>query len=91
VAAGVPCSAYRTPADVLDDEHLRQRGSFASFSNARGDFTVLNPPFRFADVVCSALPVVGALGQHTREVLESVLSVDADALAALARDGAFGT
>ncbi len=91
VAAGLPCSAYRTPAEVLDDEHLRQRGSFASLSDARGEFVVLNPPFRFADVACSAQPRVGALGEHTREVLETVLAVDPAAFAALARDGAFGS
>ncbi len=90
VAAGLPCSRYRTPAEVLDDEHLTQRGSFAPISDTRGEFAVLNPPFRFSDVDCSAVPAVGALGQHTREVLESVLSIDAAAFAALAREGAFG-
>jgi crotonobetainyl-CoA:carnitine CoA-transferase CaiB-like acyl-CoA transferase len=90
VAAGLPCSPYRAPAQVLDDEHLRARGSFAPLSDTRGDFAVLNPPFRFADVACSAQPVVGALGEHTRDVLETVLSLDPDAFAALAREGAFG-
>jgi crotonobetainyl-CoA:carnitine CoA-transferase CaiB-like acyl-CoA transferase len=90
VAAGLPCSPYCTPAEVLDDEHLRQRGSFASLSDARGEFAVLNPPFRFADVACSAVPLVGALGEHTREVLETVLSVNSNGFAVLARAGAFG-
>jgi crotonobetainyl-CoA:carnitine CoA-transferase CaiB-like acyl-CoA transferase len=90
VAAGLPCSAYRTPAEVLEDEHLRERGSFAPLADARGAFAVLNPPFRFDDVDCSAAPEVGVLGEHTREVLERVLAIGPDAYAALARDGAFG-
>ena len=56
----------------------------------RGDFAVLNPPFRFADVACSAVPLVGALGEHTREVLEGVLAIDPEQFRALAREGAFG-
>jgi crotonobetainyl-CoA:carnitine CoA-transferase CaiB-like acyl-CoA transferase len=90
VAAGLPCSRYRTPAEVLGDEHLRERGSFATFSDARGDFVVLNPPFRFDALDCSAVPVVGALGEHTRAVLESVLAIEAESYDELARAGAFG-
>ena len=90
VAAGLPCSRYRSPAEVLEDEHLWQRGSFAPQSDTRGDFAVLNPPFRFAEFDCTALPLVGALGEHTREVLEDLLAIDAERFAALAASGAFG-
>src|SRR5688572_8570695 len=90
VAAGLPCSPYRTPAEVLDDEHLRQRGSFAALSDTRGDFAVLNPPFRFDGLDCSAIPRVSGLGEDTRQVLESVLAIDAERFSALAADGAFG-
>jgi crotonobetainyl-CoA:carnitine CoA-transferase CaiB-like acyl-CoA transferase len=90
VAAGLPCSAYHTPAEVLADDHLAERGAFEPLEDAHGAFSVLNPPFRFADVDCTAVPGVGALGEHTREVLESVLAVDAATFAELARAGAFG-
>ena len=90
-AAGLPCSRYCTPAEVLDDPHLRERGSFAPLSDTRGHFAVLNPPFRFADLDCRALPHVGRLGEHTREVLESVLAIGADAYEELAQAGAFGS
>jgi crotonobetainyl-CoA:carnitine CoA-transferase CaiB-like acyl-CoA transferase len=88
--AGLPCSRYCTPGEVLDDAHLRARGSFAPLSDIRGDFAVLNPPFRFDGVDCTARPQVGGLGEHTREVLESVLAIDASGFAALAARGAFG-
>ncbi len=91
VTAGLPCSRYRTPAEVLQDAHLRARGSFAALADGRGDYVVVNPPFRFADVACEARPVVGALGEHTRPVLERVLGIDAVAFATLAGAGAFGS
>jgi crotonobetainyl-CoA:carnitine CoA-transferase CaiB-like acyl-CoA transferase len=90
VAAGLPCSPYRTPAEVLGDAHLRERGSFAALRDTRGDFAVLNPPFRFSEFECAAIPRVGGLGEHTREVLEGVLAIDASGFAALAANGAFG-
>jgi crotonobetainyl-CoA:carnitine CoA-transferase CaiB-like acyl-CoA transferase len=75
---------------VLDDVHLRARGSFAPLCDAHGEFAVINPPFRFADVDCGAVPVVGALGAHTREVLADVLGVGAEEFRALGEAGAFG-
>ena len=90
VAANLPCSPYCTPAEVIGDEHLAQRGSFAALSDARGEFAVLNPPFRFDGLDCTAVPRVGRLGEHTREVLESVLAIDADQIASLREAGAFG-
>lgn len=90
VAARLPCSPYRAPAEVLLDEHLRVRGSFAPLADARGEYVVMNPPFRFADVACVAGPTVGGLGEHTREVLTSVLEMRDAELAALTRAGAFG-
>jgi crotonobetainyl-CoA:carnitine CoA-transferase CaiB-like acyl-CoA transferase len=83
LAAGIPCSGYRDPATALQDEHLRARGSFAALSDGAGNFVVLNPPFRLAGSVCVANPGVGALGEHTREVLQSVLGLRDEELDAL--------
>ncbi len=90
VAAGVPCSGYRAPAEVVQDEHLRARGSFARLSDARGDFVVLNPPFRLGGSPCEANPTVGGLGQHTREVLRTALGISDADFDDLERGGAFG-
>ena len=89
-AAGLPCSPYHTPAEVLDDEHLAERRSFAPLRDTHGDFAVLNAPFRFDDLDCSALPRVGGLGEHTREVLAGLLAIDGERFAELASVGAFG-
>jgi crotonobetainyl-CoA:carnitine CoA-transferase CaiB-like acyl-CoA transferase len=90
VAAGLPCSRYRAPEEVLGDEHLVQRGSLAPLADSRGEFVVINPPFRFTDATIAAQPSVGALGEHTREVLRSVLGIGDAELAAAASSGAFG-
>jgi crotonobetainyl-CoA:carnitine CoA-transferase CaiB-like acyl-CoA transferase len=44
---------------------------------------VLNPPFQLAGSVCVANSGVGALGEHTREVLQSVLGLRDEELDAL--------
>lgn len=90
VAAGLPCSRYREPEEVLRDEHLLARGSFSPRSDARGDYVVTNAPFQFADVALSAGGSVGALGEHTRAVLRDVLAVGDAEYAAFEQGGAFG-
>jgi len=90
VSAGLPCSRYRAPEEVLRDEHLIARGSFAPRADAKGEYVVVNPPFRFADATLAALPSVGALGEHTREVLSEVLGLGDAKLDSLTVAGAFG-
>lgn len=90
-AAGLPCSRYLAPGEVLRDEHLTSRSSFAPLADTRGEYVVVNPPFRFADAALEAVPTVGALGEHTREVLREVLAIDDGEFEALASGGAFGS
>jgi crotonobetainyl-CoA:carnitine CoA-transferase CaiB-like acyl-CoA transferase len=47
--AAVAVAPYRTPTEVLADEQLAHRETFATFSDAGGDYQLINPPFRFAD------------------------------------------
>jgi crotonobetainyl-CoA:carnitine CoA-transferase CaiB-like acyl-CoA transferase len=90
LAAGLPCSRYREPAEVLLDEHLIARGTFAPLADAHGDYLVTNAPFRFADVALGAAPSVGELGADTRPALRDLLAIGDDEYAALQRGGAFG-
>ena len=91
VAAGLPFARYRAPADMLADEHLRQRGSFASLTDAAGDFAVLNPPFQFSAMSCVANPRVARAGEDTADVLGSVLGLEEAEMAQMRQDGAFGS
>jgi len=90
LAAGLPCSRYRGPAEVLHDAHLIERGSFAPLEDARGKYVVMNPPFQFADVKLEAGARVGGLGEHTRAVLQDVICVGDAEFAMLRSAGAFG-
>jgi len=85
MAAGVPCSRYLTVAEAMADPQIAARGSLSEAEDGAGRLKVLNPPFRFGDGSIGTGPRVPGRGEHTREVLESVLSLDAadvDALAA---------
>lgn len=70
--AGVPCTAYRTPAEQLGNPNLLARGTFQTLVDAGGDYTVLNPPFRISTADCTARPVVAHLGEHTQTILNSL-------------------
>ena len=69
LAAGVPCSGFKTIADMLNDPHFRIRGSFSTVQDAAGSFQSLNPPFQMSDASCTTGARVATIGQHTREVL----------------------
>jgi CoA:oxalate CoA-transferase len=88
--AGVPCSPYRSPADMLTDGPLMERGAFAAIAGAGGDYTVLNPPFRFAGLDCVAVPQVSGPGENTADVLRSVLGMNDEERETAGREGAFG-
>jgi len=89
-AAGAPFSAYARPVDLYQNEHLRQRGVFAPMSDAAGDYTVLNPPFRLSEADCAAGANVSRPGADTEAIVRSVMNLDETAYARLAAEGAFG-
>jgi CoA:oxalate CoA-transferase len=88
--AGVPSAVYRDPGAALSDPHLLQRGSFATIADKAGEFTGVNAPWKMsgADTVMKRdIPGVGA---HRDEVLSRTLGLSSDAIAELAKAGAFG-
>ena len=66
---GVPCSAYRTVAEAMDDPQLVHRGALAEVEDGGGAFKVMNLPFRMSGARVSAGKHAPALGEHTRAVL----------------------
>jgi crotonobetainyl-CoA:carnitine CoA-transferase CaiB-like acyl-CoA transferase len=79
-AAKVPCGAINNLAEVFADPHVQERGMVSQWAHpARQDLRLVASPMKL-----SATPVRGPsqglppplLGQHTEEVLRSVLCLD---------------
>jgi crotonobetainyl-CoA:carnitine CoA-transferase CaiB-like acyl-CoA transferase len=67
--AGVPCSAYRTVAEALNDPQISHRGALSEVTDGGGTFKVLNLPFRMSGADVSAAKRMSTLGEHTLEFL----------------------
>ena len=75
--AGVPCSAYRTVAEALNDPQIAHRGALAEVGDGGGTFKVMNLPFRMSETNVSAGKRIATLGEHTMAYLrETGLSED---------------
>ena len=62
---GVPCSAYRTVAEALNDPQIAHRGALSEVEDGAGTFKVLNLPFRMSGTEVSAGKRIATLGEHT--------------------------
>jgi CoA:oxalate CoA-transferase len=90
LAAGVPCSRYRTVAEAMAEPQIAQRGLLARIGEREESFVVCNPPYSMSKARIGARPTVASLGQHTREVVARLLGYGKDKLDALAARGVFG-
>ena len=79
---GVPCSAYRTVTEALDDPQIAHRRALSHVEDAGGTFKVLNQPFRMSDAKVGAARRMATLGEHTRAVLQD-LGLSPEEIAAL--------
>jgi formyl-CoA transferase len=85
---GVPCGAVLDSADILQDRHLRARGSIRTMHHpVRGDWELAGPPLRLSasNVEYKPSPL---LGQHTEEVLKEKLGMQPEAVKSLRESGA---
>jgi crotonobetainyl-CoA:carnitine CoA-transferase CaiB-like acyl-CoA transferase len=73
VAAGVPCSRYRTVGEAMNDPQSQARGLMATVNDGEGGFQVPNPPFKFADGTIGVVPSPPKLGEHNEEVLAGLV------------------
>lgn len=91
VDAGIPASKVKDARDLHFDAHLRARGFLETVQHpgkrGLGERTMMGRPWRFSD---SPLGIQGpgpAFGEHTHEILQSVLGYDAERCADLERRG----
>jgi crotonobetainyl-CoA:carnitine CoA-transferase CaiB-like acyl-CoA transferase len=74
--AGVPAGRIKTVAEVCESAHLRERGMVASLQHPKaGTITVMGVPIRLSDTPGAVATPPPLLGQHTEEVLTSVLRI----------------
>ncbi len=67
---GVPCSAYRTVAEALNDPQIAHRGALSEVRDGGGTFKVLNLPFRMSGATVSAGKRMATLGEHSVALLK---------------------
>jgi CoA:oxalate CoA-transferase len=76
-AEGVPCSAYRTVAEALNDPQIAHRGALSEVVDGGGTFKVLNLPFRMSGANVSPAKRMATLGEHTVAYLRETGRSDA--------------
>lgn len=85
---GVPCSRYRSVAEVLNDPQLAARESLSQIEDGAGRYQVVNPPFRMSGSAVGAEPTVPVLGEHGEDILRTELDLDPAQIIALRESGA---
>jgi formyl-CoA transferase len=87
----VPASPVNRIDQVFDDPQVRARGLRIDLPHASGDTVpAVRNPLRFSATPLQYQHAAPVLGQHTVQVLEQVLSLDADRLRELQAAGVVG-
>src|SRR5215210_1731172 len=68
--SGVPCSAYRTVGEAMNDPQIAHRRALSEVRDAGGTFKVLNLPFRMSAANISPGKRMATLGEHTTALLQ---------------------
>ncbi len=79
----LPAGAVRTIDQALQAPEVLERAMVRHIPEGDHDIAVLGTPFKFADADLPDFRPPPLLGQHTDDVLATVLGLDADAIAAL--------
>ncbi|MGD1323863.1 CaiB/BaiF CoA transferase family protein [Pandoraea pnomenusa] len=87
-AAGVPCGLIRTVGEVCEAPQLTQRGMIVSMQHpVAGEVKNITTPVRLDGEALRPSLAPPLLGQHTREILRSVLGLSEDAIDSLSASG----
>jgi CoA:oxalate CoA-transferase len=87
--SGVPAGPVDTIDRVAENPQVIAREMLVNVQHARaGEFRVVNSPIRFASGMKAPVSASPDLGEHTDEVLKTVLNLTSEQIAALAASGA---
>ncbi len=75
LAGGVPCTRYRTVTEAMNDPQMQARGGMSRVKDKIGEYWVPNAPFQMPGLNTSPRSHVPELGEHTVEVLVSILGL----------------
>ncbi|MEE8305394.1 MAG: CoA transferase [Candidatus Tectomicrobia bacterium] len=85
---GVPAFPSMNMADLIADPHLKERGCFTHWAHPEiGQRTLMGAPWRLTNRPNGVGSHAPLLGQHTDDVLETLLHIDADTRAHLRAEG----
>ncbi len=90
MAAGVPCSRYRSVAEAMADPQVAARNFLVELASGDARFKVANLPYIMSDTPTQARPRLAALGEHTDKVLREQLGLDSAELQRLRAAGTLG-
>jgi len=77
-AAGVAAFPSYTAQDIVDDAHIRSRGTIKAMTSAKGETRdVVGPPWRFSRTPASIERWTPELGEHNEYVFGELLGLDA--------------
>ena len=86
---GIPCGAIRTVGEVCDSDVLRDRGMIAEMAHATaGTVKGIKSAVRLSGTPLDMYEAPPTLGQHTTEVLKSVLGMSVGEIDELRAEGA---
>jgi formyl-CoA transferase len=85
--AGVPCGKILDSVEILEDQHLRQRGMILDVEHpTRGKFSMPGCPVQLEDSPVD-FRIAPLLGQHNAEVYGELLGLNSERLAELKEQG----
>ncbi len=84
---GIPAGAVQDSVDVLNDPHLRAREMVVDIHDPkRGEYQIIGNPIKIEGCEAAVNPPP-LLGEHSEEVLAEILSMSADDVGELRREG----
>lgn len=85
---GIPAAPVMSVGDIAESDHIAHRGMTTTVTHPTlGDVPLVHQPVRFSGADREIQRPPPLLGEHTRDILASVLAIEDDELDELGKDG----